>query len=349
MYGLEIINLRNDYILKGINLKVRKGELFVVLGPNGAGKTTLLSAIAGLIKYQGSIVIDNISVDNLPPEKRCVSIVFQSPSLFPHMTVFENIAYGLKVKKVNPTVIKRRVTSILDLLKISQLKDRYPKTLSGGEKQRVAIARALITNPKVLLMDEPFNHLDPRLRKYMRDEFKRIQKEVNVTTIFVTHDMKDAKELGNRICILRNGLIKQVGTWEEIVSSPLDADVSEFVGSPNIFKCERYELLDFGLAKAYCGSLELVVPYDDKPIKKVLVYPENIYVYPTKPTGVRVNIFQGTVLDYSKMEGNKVNVYFDISGYKVVAEISEDLFLDLQVSPGKKYFLKFILRGIQVI
>ena len=198
-------------------------------------------------------------------------------------------------------------------------------------------------------MDEPFNHLDPHLRKYMREEFKRIQNELEITTIFVTHDIKDAQELGNRVCILENGQVKQIGTWEEIISSPLDADVSEFVGSPNVFYCETYESLDFDLAKVYCRNLEIIVPYEGKAIKKVVIYPDSIYVYPTKPVGVLTNIFQGKVLNYFELEGNKIKVFFDVKGHKVATEIRKDLFFDLQIQQGKIFFLKFILRDIRVI
>lgn len=292
MEYLKIIELRNEYILNGINLEVRNGELFVILGPSGAGKTTLLNAIAGLIEYNGKILINGKSIDNLPPEKRNVGMVFQEPALFPHMTVAENIEFGLKIKKVSDEKIKEKVNYFLELTKLSKLKDRYPKTLSGGEKQRVAIARALITDPKLILMDEPFNNLDPRLRKYLREEYKRIQGELNATTIFVTHDMKEAKELGDRIAIMSNGRIIQVGKFENIISSPANLEVFDFIGQPNILNCDSYELIDYGLAKAYCNNLEIIVPYEDQPIRKIIVYPENIYIYKNKPEGVRINILK---------------------------------------------------------
>jgi len=213
----------------------------------------------------------------------------------------------------------------------------------------VAIARALITDPKLILMDEPFNNLDPRLRKYLREEYKRIQGELNATTIFVTHDMKEAKELGDRIAIMSNGRIIQVGKFENIISSPANLEVFDFIGQPNILNCDSYELIDYGLAKAYCNNLEIIVPYEDQPIRKIIVYPENIYIYKNKPEGVRINIFEGIVKEICQKENDKVLVYFDIQGLHIAAVLRKEEFGELKIEKGKKMYLKFILREIQVI
>ena len=349
MVKLELVNIRNKYILKGINLTINDGELFAILGPSGAGKTTLLNVIAGLTEYEGNVIVDGKPIDSLPPEKRNISIVFQEAALFPHMTVEENIIFGLKIRGYDEKTIQKRLEKMLELMKIKHIRGRYPKTLSGGEKQRVAIARALIVEPKILLMDEPFNNLDPRLRKYLRDEFKGIQRLLGITTIFVTHDVKEAEELGDRVAIMTDGEIKQVGSFEELLSSPKTKEVLEFIGNPNILSCEDYEVLDYGLAKANCGGLSVIVPYEGKDIKKVIIFPNDIYVYPYEPKGLLVNIFEGEVVEYQEIAGDKVRVIFNVKGIKIAAEVAKREFLDLFANGRRNFFLKFVLRGIRVI
>mgnify|MGYP000067651560 CR=1 FL=1 len=350
MTRLELVDIRNSYILKGINLKVNDGELFVLLGPSGSGKTTLLNVISGLINYTGTVLFDGTPVDNIPTAKRNIGVVFQESSLFPHMTVEENIAFGPRVRKISDKAIKTSVEQMLKLMKIEHLKDRYPKTLSGGEKQRVAIARALVIKPKILLMDEPFNNLDPRLRKYMRDEFKHLQRMLHITTLFVTHDMKEAKELGDRIAIMKDGEIKQVGTYKEIISEPKDDEVFDFIGSPNILPCDSYEMLEHGLAKVKCGNITLLVPLDEpRPIQKVVIYPEDVYIYHNEPKGPKLNIFAGEVLDIMNKNSFKVKVTINVHGFIVLSEMLRDEFSSLGISVGDKVFVKFILKGLQLL
>jgi len=191
-------------------MKVFDGELLVVLGPNGAGKTTLLNIITGLVSYEGTVLFDGIPADKTPTNERQIGYLFQNLALFPHLDVASNVGYSLRVNGKKKEEIVQEVDELLKLTKIEHLKRRYPKNLSGGEKQRVALARALATSPKVLLLDEPFNSLDIGMCKCLRREIRQIQRRRGVTTVFVTHNLADAEEMGDRIVVINNGKIRQV-------------------------------------------------------------------------------------------------------------------------------------------
>ncbi len=221
------------YILKNINLKVRAGEFVVLLGPSGCGKSTLLRIISGLEKpSSGKIFIDNQDISNLPPKDRDIAMVFQSYALYPHLTVYENIAFSLKIKGVKKEVIDKKVRETAKMLGIEHHLMSKPKEISGGERQRVAVGRAIIRNPKVFLFDEPLSNLDAQLRTQMRAEFKKLHKNLGITTLYVTHDQIEAMTLGDRIIVLKDGEILQEGKPNEIYSKPLKKFVAEFLGSP---------------------------------------------------------------------------------------------------------------------
>lgn len=200
--------------------EVFNGELLVLLGRNGAGKSTLLNIVAGLIDYKGSILFDDKPVDKLPTHKRKTGYMFQELNLFPHLNVASNIAYGLRVNKIDPHKIKVRVEKLLQLMRIQHLSLRYPKQLSGGEKQRVALARALALEPEVLLLDKPLNSLDIQSSKYLRIEIKQLQKKLGISTIYVTHNLPEAEEMTDRIAIIEEGHIEWVGRTEEVFFYP---------------------------------------------------------------------------------------------------------------------------------
>jgi len=236
---IEVRNLSKDwkeFTLKDINLEVKKGEYFVILGPTGAGKTLLLETIAGFyFPDSGGVWIEGQNVTNLPPERRGIGFIYQDYSLFPHLTVEENIEFGLKLRKsVSPNTTRKRVKEIMDWLSISHLAHRYPATLSGGEQQKVAIARAIATEPSILLLDEPLAALDLRTRDYLREELKRIKEESGITMVHVTHDQTEAMILADRIAVMMNGRIMQVGTPYEIFNKPQNAEIADFVGVENI-------------------------------------------------------------------------------------------------------------------
>jgi multiple sugar transport system ATP-binding protein len=223
-----------------VDLEIRDGELLVLLGPSGSGKTTLMRLCAGLEKLTtGSIEVDGEKIDDLPPRKREIAMVFQSYALYPQKNVFDNIAFPLKVQGAKKEEIQEKVEWAAHLFNIGHLLQRMPSQLSGGERQRVAISRAVVRKPKVFLMDEPLSNLDAKVRDYARGELKKFQQEIGVTTLFVTHDQVEAMGLGDRIAILNNGRLRQIGTPQEIYDNPSDTFVAGFIGTPPMNFLER--------------------------------------------------------------------------------------------------------------
>ncbi len=228
--------------LKGINLDIKHGELFTLLGPSGCGKSTTLRIIAGLdYPDSGRIYFGDNEVTYLPSHQRGAVLVFQNYALWPHMSVFDNIAYGLKIRKVPKEEIKKKVEWALELVRLKGFEDRYPTQLSGGQQQRVAIARALVVEPKVLLLDEPLSNLDAKLRLEMRSEIRRIQRELGITVIYVTHDQEEAMAISDRIAVMNVGTVEQVGTPKEIYENPRTEFVASFMGKTNVIPAKVVE------------------------------------------------------------------------------------------------------------
>jgi len=220
-------------------LEIGDGEFFTLLGPSGCGKTTTLRIIAGLTKEDsGEIYIGDQQVNDIPPERRNTAMVFQSYALFPHMTVFDNVAFGLRMRKTPNEEVSKRVTSALDMVGLKGMEKRYPKQLSGGQQQRVALARAVVCNPDVLLFDEPLSNLDAKLRERMRFELKKLQKELATTSIYVTHDQAEALVLSDRIVVMKRGLIVQLGTPDSIYRDPQSEFVADFIGLASFIEGE---------------------------------------------------------------------------------------------------------------
>lgn len=223
--------------LKGISLDIREGEFLTILGPSGCGKTTTLRIVAGFEQANGgSVLIDNEEVSSKAPYERNVNTVFQSYALFPHMNIFDNIAFGLNLKKLPKEEIKSRVKKMLKTVQMEGYENRMPDQLSGGQKQRVAIARAIINNPKVLLLDEPLGALDLKLRKQMQVELKHLQQKLGITFVYVTHDQEEALTMSDRICVMNKGQIEQLGTPDEIYERPKTKFVADFIGETNLFE-----------------------------------------------------------------------------------------------------------------
>ena len=222
-----------------INLDVYEGEIVTFLGPSGCGKSTILRTIGGFLDVtSGDITIDGQSIVALPPEKRPTAMVFQSYNLWPHMTIYENLAFGLQLRKVPKDEIKTRITDMLKLVSMSGTEKKFPNQLSGGQQQRIAIARSLLLKPSLLLLDEPFSALDAKIRQQMREELKKIQSDLGITVIFVTHDQEEAMALSHRIVVMNKGKFEQVGTPTEIYDKPATKYVASFIGEMNFIQRE---------------------------------------------------------------------------------------------------------------
>jgi len=282
------------------SFKVNDGEFWVLLGPSGSGKTTLLYLISGIYKpTSGRIYFDDVDVTDMPPSERNVGLVFQNYALYPHMTVYENIAFPLRIQKRSQNEIEKKVREIAKMLHIENLLDRYPAQLSGGQQQRVALARALVKEPSVLLLDEPLSNLDALLRLYIRAELKRLQKDLGITAIYVTHDQVEAMAIADRIVVISHGKVQQIGSPEEIYNFPRNVFVATFVGTPpsNVI---RGELASDGIISLKSGYLR-VEPEASKSLRssglsEVLIAfrPEHIKLSrePIEAPGL---ILQGTV------------------------------------------------------
>lgn len=228
MAAIRLKNICTPHCLKDINIDIEAGELVVILGYTGAGKSTLLNVIAGLTEYSGEVYFNQKSMNNIRTENRNVGYLFQDIYLFPNLNVYENIAFGLKANGYSANLICEKVTQTLDMLRITHLKDRYPKYLSGGEKQRVGLARSIIMEPKVLLLDEPLSSLDPSTADAIRNEIKTLQKRLDLTMIYVTHNYYEAQELADKIVVLSEGELEQIGPPYAIFTTP-ETEIREFV------------------------------------------------------------------------------------------------------------------------
>ena len=238
--SIHIDNVVKKYgdhtVIDGLSLDVRPGEFFTLLGPSGCGKTTLLRMIIGFNSIEGGeIRIGDRRINDVPPNQRNMGMVFQNYAIFPHMSVRDNVAFGLKMRGVSAEEIDRRVDEILRVVKIDALRDRMPTALSGGQQQRVALARAIVIAPEVLLMDEPLSNLDAKLRVEMRNVIKQIQRQIDITTVYVTHDQEEALAVSDRIAVMEGGVVRQIGSPQQIYRRPADVFVSTFIGLSNLF------------------------------------------------------------------------------------------------------------------
>ena len=282
---LELKNIKKSFtpgedVLDDICLTVARGEFVTLLGSSGCGKTTTLRIVAGLEQTDsGSVWINGQDVTKLPPDKRDVNTVFQNYALFPHMNVAENIGYGLKLRKVPRGEIKKKVAQMLELVQLEGYEKRKPSELSGGQKQRVAIARALVNNPKVLLLDEPLGALDLQLRRAMQIELKHLQKKLGITFIYITHDQEEAINMSDRIAVMKDGRIEQIGTPDEIYNHPKTSYVATFVGNANILH---------GVAESIQGENAIVKIGNDKVIVKLETSQQN-----TEDTGGKQHLAAG--------------------------------------------------------
>lgn len=297
-----------------VSVEIKAGEFITLLGPSGCGKTTILRMIAGFeIPTSGDIYLGEERINDLPPNKRDTAMVFQSYALFPHYSVFDNVAFGLRIQKAAATVVLHKVKSILELVGLEGLEGRYPNQLSGGQQQRVALARALVMEPAVLLFDEPLSNLDAKLRVYMRKEIRKIQQRIGLTSIYVTHDQSEAMSLSDKVIVMNKGRIEQVGTPMEIYQQPATAFVADFIGAANFVD---------GIINDLTGQSAVVAVFDGTvrvPVRgqqnirsgdkvKIVVRPEAIKVgREGKFDGqVTFSTFMGPVQEYSVAIGNTI-------------------------------------------
>jgi len=329
---LEIKNLTKKFgdftAVEDINLTVEKGEMVALLGASGCGKTTILRMIAGFLEpNSGTITINGKVVNRTPPHKRNVGILFQNYALFPHMTVFNNVAFSLKLKKLGKKEIRQRVAEILKLVELEEKEDRYPRQLSGGQQQRVALARALVMEPEVLLLDEPLSNLDAKLRHDMQGEIKRIQKELGLTTIIVTHDQEEAVSLANRVVIMNAGHILQKGEPTEVFNHPSERFVADFMGFSNFIEGTVAEVsggeLQVDVGGGYLLSLAnagVPQPCCKGDRIEMTIRPEKVLISGTKQEGYH----KGTILN-STYKG--LDTLLDIQtdfGAEIHANITEN-------------------------
>lgn len=345
MTEIRLEDVSNEYILKNITLTIYSKELFMLLGPSGAGKTTLLKAIAGLAKYRGRIYFDEEAIDDLPPEKRMVGYVPQDFILFPHMTVEENITYGLKTRRIPNSEILRKLEDLLDIFGLRHISKRYPKDLSGGEKQRVAIARALAIQPRVLLLDEPLSNLDPETSKYVKGWLQSVIRRLGITTIWVTHDISEVEELGDRVGVIHNGILEQVGKIREIFSSPKTRNVVELLGLHNIFECEAVKI-DGPMAEIEFNGIKLLTMNDGANVKKILIHPQEVIVSREK---IRmVNTFEGVLQEIDENIGY-ARLKIRVGEAVLTSELPIDIYRLMNLKTGEKIFINIRPRAVKCI
>lgn len=305
----EISKVFGTYVaLRDVNFGIREGEFMTFLGPSGCGKTTCLRLISGFdTPTSGRVLIGGRDVTDDPPYRRDVNQVFQSYALFPHLTIYENIAFGLRMKKVPPAEIKARVDRVVEMTALGAMVDRKPAQMSGGQRQRVALARAIVCEPKVLLLDEPLSALDAKLRTQMRVELKQLQKRLGITFVFVTHDQEEALTMSDRVAVINAGQVEQIGTVNEIYYRPATRFVATFIGETNIVEADVLHKTGDHVLCRLEGGLELLVPERPAPAgSKILLSlrPEKIRLHRESPGGLNVfparisaEVFKGAVDD----------------------------------------------------
>ena len=274
-----VVDFDGEVILPGLSLDIHDKEFVMFLGPSGCGKTTTLRVIGGFIEPKsGSVFFDGKDITHLPPYKRAVNTVFQKYALLPHLNVFENVAFGLRLKKLPELEIRSRVLSMIELVGLKGFERRNPTSMSGGQQQRVAIARALVNQPKVLLLDEPLGALDLKLRKEMQTELKRIQQTTGITFIYVTHDQEEALSMSDTVVVMSKGYIQQIGTPEDIYNEPTNSFVADFIGESNIL--DGVMMRDFVVEFAGREFTCVDRGFDKQELVNVVVRPEDIEVVP---------------------------------------------------------------------
>ncbi|MFA5960124.1 MAG: spermidine/putrescine ABC transporter ATP-binding protein PotA [Tatlockia sp.] len=348
---IELKQIAKSYgaapILNNVSLSVYHGEFLTLLGPSGCGKTTLLRLISGFEQpTSGQIFINNQCVNLLPPQKRDVHTVFQSYALFPHLSVYENVAFALRCKRVDNAEIKERVEETLRLVRLESFAQRNIKQLSGGQQQRIAIARAVINRPQVLLLDEPLSSLDYSLRKTMQYELKQLQKALNMTFVFVTHDQEEALSMSDRIVVFNHGHIEQIGTPREVYETPSNLQVAKFIGETNIFDI-RVEAISEGFITTAVENIALHCKktgnfhIGDK--AHLIIRPEDIRVWSLSEVTETSNMLPGTIVDIV-YKGSTVDLKVRLASGKIInaSEFFDEDDDKLEYAPNEKVWVQWL-------
>jgi iron(III) transport system ATP-binding protein len=330
----------DNTVIKNLSVDIREGEFFTLLGPSGCGKTTLLRMIAGFNSIEGGdFYFNERRINNMEPSDRNIGMVFQNYAIFPHMSVYENVAFGLKNRKISKEEVNRRVLEMLDIMQITEYKDRLPEKLSGGQQQRVALARAVVIQPDVLLMDEPLSNLDAKLRVDMRTAIKEIQQRVNITTVYVTHDQEEAMSVSDRIAVMNQGIIQHTGTPQNIYQRPQNIFVATFIGRSNILDGDLVNAnndysIDLGLGSPIQIPKDYFTKKEDSQRVKVSIRPEEFVI--SKEKGilkgeVKTTVFLGLNTHYVVIleDGQEVDVVEE-SSIKGVHHEGEIVFLNVK-------------------
>lgn len=330
--------------VKGVdqaNITIQEGEFFTLLGPSGCGKTTLLRTLAGFYRQEeGDIYFDDNCINDLPTHKRNIGMVFQSYAIFPHMTVFENVAYGLKARKVSKQDIKKRVMEALEMVELAHLKDRQPSDMSGGQQQRIALARAIVIHPGLLLMDEPLSNLDAKLRLKMRSDIRELQKRLNITTIYVTHDQEEALAVSDRIAVLSNGKVQQIGKPHEIYLTPKNQFVANFIGSTNFLTGkvtgQEVEVEGIKLPMQLTNQVDGIVIYSIRPEQIKINRADDHYKGPFVKAQVVDAVFLGEKVEY-KMELERTGAHIQVHEHAVAYNrlMNEGQKVELYLNPNE--------------
>ncbi len=334
-----------DFKLKNINLSIEDNEYFVILGPTGTGKTVILEVIAGMYRPdQGEVWLNDRNVTTQYPESRHIGFVYQDYMLFPHLNVQENILFALKLKNTPATIMKQKLENMTTLLNIGQLLQRYPATLSGGEQQRVAIARALVAEPEVLLLDEPLSALDPRSKEVFQQELKNIHEQIKTTTIHITHDFNEALVLADRMGIMHNGEIVQIGSPEEVCQRPQSQFVAEFVGMDNIFSGNLSAEGD--VKYVHIGPVRLRVVSNLKGKVMVAIRSEDIIIAEDKLFSSAQNIISARIAEIIP-RGPFFKVVLD-AGIPLVSLVTRQAIDGMKLEPGKNVWALFKTTAVHV-
>jgi putative spermidine/putrescine transport system ATP-binding protein len=332
--------------VQDFNLVVEKGEFISLLGPSGCGKTTTLRMIAGFERPdEGEIFLDDINITPIPPNRRGIGMVFQGYALFPNLTVKDNIAFGLNIARQPKKMIDESVEELLALVRMKEMTDRFPYQLSGGQQQRVALARALAIKPRVLLLDEPLSALDAVVRVALREEIRRIQLELKITTVYVTHDQEEALSMSDRVVVMKEGLIGQIGKPDEIYRQPNSLFVASFIGTANQLRGERID--DHSIR--YHGTI-LRLPENgfgsEVEVPVLLVRPENIFLHAQAPDLPQANILEGKVTTMTFL-GPVMRIAVDVDEERIVVDVPAGQ--DLSISHSQHVWLSFAPETCQVM